>query len=183
MMESDSWPTLTAMFFDQAERLGDRAFLWAKEDGRYRALSWAETAERVRALAQGLRSLGLEPGDRVVLVSENRPEWLIADVGIMAAGCVTVQSYTTNTADDHLHVIEDSGARAAIVSTAALAERLLPAVARAAKVEWVITIETPAIAPASGASLHGWDEVMESGRGEVRDGTEGRTGVKRPDAP
>ena len=134
MMESDSWPTLTAMFFDQAERLGERRFLWVKSDGRYRALSWAETAERARALAQGLRSLGLAPGDRVILVSENRPEWLIADVAIMSAGCVTVPSYTTNTTDDHLHVIEDSGARAAIVSTAALAERLLPAVARAVTV-------------------------------------------------
>ncbi|MCH8092304.1 MAG: long-chain fatty acid--CoA ligase [Proteobacteria bacterium] len=181
MMESDSWPTLTAMFFDQAERFGERAFLWAKEDGRYRALSWAETAERARALAQGLRSLGLEPGDRVVLVSENRPEWLIADVGIMSAGGITVPSYTTNTADDHLHVIEDSGARAAIVSTAALAKRLLPAVARAAKVAWVITIETPAIGQSIGASLHGWDEVMELGRGGTGEGNEGTTDVKRSD--
>ncbi|MCH8198033.1 MAG: long-chain fatty acid--CoA ligase [Proteobacteria bacterium] len=183
-MESDTWPTLTAMFFDQAERLGEHAFLWAKSDGRYRALGWAETAERVRALAQGLRSLGLEPGDRVVLVSENRPEWLIADVGIMAAGCITVPSYTTNTADDHLHVLEDSGARAAIVSTAALATRLLPAVARSAKLQWVITIETPTIGQASGASLHGWDEVMELGRGEPgkgNGGDEGSSDVKRSD--
>ncbi len=181
MMEPDTWPTLTAMFFDQAERLGERPFLWAKEDGRYRALSWAETAERARALARGLRSLGLEPGDRVVLVSENRPEWLIADVGIMAAGGITVPSYTTNTADDHLHVLEDSGARAAIVSTAALAKRLLPAVARAAKVEWVITIETATIGQSIGASLHGWDEVMELGRGQIDEGREGTTDVKRSD--
>jgi len=181
MINSDTWPTLTAMFFDQAERLGERAFLWAKEDDRYRALGWAETAERVRALAQGLRSLGLEPGDRVVLVSENRPEWLIADIGIMAAGGITVPSYTTNTADDHLHVLEDSGARAAIVSTAALAKRLLPAVARAAKLQWVITIETPTIGQASGASLHGWDEVMELGRGQIDEGREGTTDVKRSD--
>ncbi|MCH7711156.1 MAG: long-chain fatty acid--CoA ligase [Proteobacteria bacterium] len=180
-MESDSWPTLTAMFFDQAERFGERAFLWAKQDGRYRALSWAETAERVRALAQGLRSLGLEPGDRVVLVSENRPEWLIADIGIMAAGGITVPSYTTNTADDHLHVIEDSGARAAIVSTAALAKRLLPAVARAAKVEWVISIETLDIGRSIGAGLHGWDEVMELGRAGPGEGDEGAADAKRSD--
>jgi long-chain acyl-CoA synthetase len=184
MIKFDTWPTLTAMFFDQAERLGEHAFLWAKENGRYRALSWAETAERVGALAQGLRALGLEPGDRVVLVAENRPEWLIADVAIMAAGCVTVPSYTTNTAEDHLHVIEDSGARAAIVSTVALAERLLPAVARAAKVETVISIETPTIGQSIVASLHGWDEVMELGRGERGKGNEGagRTSeVKRSD--
>ena len=56
-----------------------------------------EAARQVAALADSLKRIGLEPGDRVMLVSENRPEWLIADLGIMAAGCVTVPTYTTNT--------------------------------------------------------------------------------------
>jgi long-chain acyl-CoA synthetase len=66
----------------------------------------------------------------VLLVSENRPEWCLADLAIMAAGCVTVPAYTTNTERDHLHVLENSGARAVIVSDAKLAKPLLPAVLR-----------------------------------------------------
>ena len=73
------------------------------------------------AMAAGLRRIGLEPGDRVALVSENRPEWLIADLGIMAAGCVTVPTYTTNPTRDHAHVLGNSGARAVIVSSQKLA--------------------------------------------------------------
>ena len=70
-----------------------------------------------RGARRGLRRIGLQPGDRVMLVSENRPEWLIADLGIMAAGCVTVPTYTTNTTRDHPHILGNSGARAVIVST------------------------------------------------------------------
>ena len=63
-----------------------------------------------------------------MLVSENRPEWLIADLAIMAAGCVTVPTYTTNTTRDHTHILTNSGARAVIVSTQKLAKALIPAV-------------------------------------------------------
>ena len=129
MISADS-PSLIAQFFSQAERLAHRPFLWAKRNGAWRPLTWRETADKVRALARGLRRLGLQPGDRVVLVSENRPEWLISDLAIMAAGCVTVPTYTTNTERDHQHIIDDSGARAVIVSSQKLARNLLPAAIR-----------------------------------------------------
>ncbi len=105
------------------------------------AISWAEAARQVCLLAEGLRGLGLKPGDRVLLVSENRPEWCIADLGIMAAGCITVPAYTTNTERDHQHVLDNSGARAVIVSDARLAKVLLPAVLRADAVKHVISFE------------------------------------------
>ncbi len=176
-----SWPTLTAMFFDQAERLGDKPFLWAKRGGRYQPWSWRETAAKTRALAQGLRALGLNPKDRVALVSENRPEWLIADVAIMAAGCITVPAYTTNTADDHLHVLANSGARAAIVSTATLAERFLPAAARAPELESVIAIEAPEIRQSLGLSLHSWDEVLARANAGAGGGAAGIVEADRED--
>ena len=65
-----------------------------------------------------------------MLVSENRPEWLIADLGIMAAGCITVPTYTTNTERDHTHILGNSGAKAVIVSTQKLARNLMPAAIR-----------------------------------------------------
>ena len=128
--ELEHFPNLVAMFFARAREKGDAPFLWAKRDGAWRATSWAETARQVAALAQALGALGLQRGDRVMLVAENRPEWCIADLGIMAAGCITVPTYTTNTERDHQHVLENSGARAVIVSTQKLARTLLPAVLR-----------------------------------------------------
>ena len=107
-----SAPNLVRLFLDRADELGDRPFLAAKQAGAWHALSWRETARQVCLLAESLRKLGLEDGDRVMLVSENRPEWAIADLAVMAAGCVTTPAYTTNTERDHQHILENSGARA-----------------------------------------------------------------------
>src|SRR5213078_209296 len=133
--------SLPAMFFEVARERAARPFLWAKREGRYDPLSWEEAAVSVRRLARGLAALGIEPGDRVALVSENRPEWVIADLAIMAAGAVTVPAYVTNTGDDHRHVLGNSGAHAVIVSTAALAARVLPAAAQVPSVKFAIAME------------------------------------------
>ena len=111
------------MFFTRAAEKGDAPFLWAKQAGEWRSISWREAAEQVARAGRGAAAgSGSTPGDRVMLVSENRPEWLISDLAIMAAGCVTVPTYTTNTERDHQHILDDSGARAVIVSTQKLAK-------------------------------------------------------------
>src|SRR4051812_47920518 len=133
--------SLPAMFFDAAKRRGDRPFLWAKRHRIYRPLSWSDTAGQVMNLARGLISLGIAPGDRVALVAESRPEWVVADLAIMSSGAITVPVYTTNTADDHRHILGNSGARAAIVSTPSLAARLIPAAEQTPGVQAVIAIE------------------------------------------
>jgi len=163
-MDYQAWASLPALFFDQAARLKQRNFLWARRDGRYHPLTWAEVARSVSELSRGLRALGLDPGERVVLLSENRPEWLIADVAIMAAQGITVPAYTTNTTDDHLHILSDSGATGAIVSTRALAGRLLPAAYKASKCNWVIVMED--IDPGQQAMVeqYTWTDVLAKGR-------------------
>ena len=137
----EHFDNLVSLFLARAEEKGDRPFLWAKRDGAWRAISWAEAARQVAALAASLKRIGLEPGDRVCLVSENRPEWLIADLAIMAAGCVTVPTYTTNTARDHAHILGNSGARAVIVSNQKLAKNLIPAVLTSTECHHVIGME------------------------------------------
>ena len=137
----EHFPNIIAMFLARAEEKGDAPFLWAKREGDWRATSWREAARQVAALAAGLRGIGLQRGDRVALVSENRPEWLVADLAIMAAGCVTVPTYTTNTTRDHAHILENSGARAVIVSNQKLAKNLVPAVLTANDCHHIIGID------------------------------------------
>jgi long-chain acyl-CoA synthetase len=156
--------SLPAMFYAQAERYGDQPFLWRKQSREWRSLTWKDAAERTRALAAGLRRLGIGKGDRVTLVAENRPEWLIADLAIMTAGAITVPAYTTNTVNDHIHILSDSGSKCAIVSTAALAEALLPAAARTPGVDHVIAIEPPAIPVPDGVRVVAWDSLLQEGR-------------------
>ncbi len=161
-MDYDSCRSLPAMFFGQAARLGDKPFLWAKRDGRYRSVSWAEAARDVRQLALGLNSLGITRGDRVGLVSENRPEWILADLAIMTAGGITVPAYVTHTVDDHRHVLANSGARAVFVSRPALSARVLAAANQVDSVHTVIAIE-PTAGQASAVDLLSWKEMLARG--------------------
>jgi long-chain acyl-CoA synthetase len=159
-----SWPNLAAMFFDQARRHGDKPYLWAKHDGTYRPITWREAAAQVEGLARGLRTLGLQRGDRVALVSENRPEWMIADLAIISAGCITVPAYTTHQVEDHRYLLANSGARAAIVSTASLARRVIPAADQVDHVEHVVMIEKLTEGQSSNTDVLSVEQVVAHGR-------------------
>jgi long-chain acyl-CoA synthetase len=137
----EHFDNLVSLFLTRAQEKGDKPFLWAKHDGEWRPISWNEAARQVAALAASLKRIGLEPGDRVCLVSENRPEWLIADLAIMAARCVTVPTYTTNTIRDHAHILGNSGARAVIVSNQKLARNLVPAVLTSTDCHHIVGME------------------------------------------
>ena len=178
-MDYANWRSLPAMFFDVARRRGDRPFLWAKRDGQYRSLSWSEAAVQVRRLAAGLAAQGIAPGDRVALVSENRPEWVIADLAIMSIGAVTVPAYTTNTVEDHRHILGDSGASAAIVSTASLAARVLPAAAQVPALRTVIAIDDPDVEQ-SPIDLLRWDALI-AGNADAGEAIAGRAAALAPD--
>ncbi|MCI0430830.1 MAG: long-chain fatty acid--CoA ligase [Rhodospirillales bacterium] len=163
-MATVSWQSLPAMFFDQADKRRDKPFLWAKHDGAYRSIDWGETAERVNLLARGLKALGISKGDRVALISENRPEWLISDLAIMSAGGITVPAFTTNTVADHRHVLTHSGAKAAIVSNRQIAKRLLPAALQAPELRFIISIEPLELSQGQNFRVLTWDEAIEQGR-------------------
>ncbi|MBB6425671.1 long-chain fatty acid--CoA ligase [Sphingopyxis sp. JAI128] len=176
----DQFPSLVAMFFDRAGRGGEDPFLWRKADRAWQPLSWRQVANQVAALAHNLRELGLREGDRVVLVSENRPEWCIADLGIMAAGCITVPTYTTNTERDHQHILDNSGAKAVIVSSAKLARTLMPAVMRS-DAHIVITMESLRVGQQGEVSVHDWAPLVEGGEAYVEETKARGLGVKRED--
>jgi len=163
----EHFPNLVTMFFTRAREKGDAPFLWAKSGGEWRSQSWNETARDVARLALALKALGLHRGDRVMLVSENRPEWLIADLAIMAAGCVTVPAYTTNTERDHQHIIDDSGARAVIVSTQKLAKALLPAAHQSSACEHVIAIDPVRAGQGSDVQVHEWRALIDGQEADV----------------
>jgi long-chain acyl-CoA synthetase len=177
----DSFPNLVTMFLARAEHRGDTPFLWAKNGSEWQSISWAETARRVAGLAKSLRQMGLEPGDRVMLVSENRPEWCIADLGIMAAGCVTVPTYITNTERDHQHILDNSAARAVIISTAKLAKTLMPAALRSSQAEFIITMEPLPTMQAGQLSVHQWTDLVQGTDADVRATHAAMATVKRDD--
>ena len=69
------------------------------------SLTWKQIRKQIQAVAQGLINLGILKGDRIVILSENRPEWQVADIAIMAIGAISVPAYTTSTTNDYEHIL------------------------------------------------------------------------------
>lgn len=158
--------SLVGLFLQRADQRGDKPFLTAKTGGEWHAITYREAARQVCLLAAKLRELGLEPGDRVMIVSENRPEWAIADLAIMAAGCITTPTYTTNTEGDHGHILGDSGARAVFVSNAKLAKPLFSAMVKSGHARHVIAIEPIPSFQSGSSDTHAWADLV-TGDGEA----------------
>jgi long-chain acyl-CoA synthetase len=97
----------------------------AKRDGRWEELSYRGLADRVQDLSLGLGELGVKPGDRVAILSENRPEWAIADYACLAARCTDVPIYPTLPAAQVEYILRDAGAAVALVSSATQLEKVL----------------------------------------------------------
>src|SRR3954469_7865166 len=160
----DEWRSLPAMFFDQAERLGDRPLLISKQGGGWRDRSWGAVAAAIVQAAAGLKSLGVGHGDRVAIVSENRPEWLIADFATMMLGAITVPAYPTSTMADFRHLLADSRPVVAIVSTPALLNRFRPAAAETRSLRTIVTLHRPDAATAGAhCTVLEWGAVLEGG--------------------
>jgi long-chain acyl-CoA synthetase len=159
--------SLVSMFLEQAASRPDRPFLWRRGNTGWAARTWADCRLEVSEVSRGLRALGLRRGDRVLLVSENRPEWLLADLAIMSCGCATVPAYTTNTVESHRHLLTNARARGAVVSTPALARKVLAAAS--GELEFVVCLEPPGGVTSSGPALHSWESLRETGRKQPDD--------------
>ncbi|MFL9840740.1 AMP-dependent synthetase/ligase [Sphingomonas sp. ST-64] len=183
MRKLEKFDNLVSMFFTRAREKGDAPFLWAKSGGKWHPTSWAEAARQVASLAAALKKLGLSPGDRVMLVSENRPEWCISDLAIMAAGGVTVPTYTTNTERDHQHIIDNSGACMTIVSNAKLAKTLLPAVLRTvgSTGHTVIGIEDMRMGQSGAIEFHDWNALIAANPADLGAAEQAAARMRRED--
>jgi len=135
------WPNLAAMMFARAREWPDRPMLRSHRDGAWQGITWGEFARRAANAARALRAAGIGAGDRVLIVSENRPEYPIAETALLAIRAVPVPAYTTNMVADHAHVLRDAGIRAAIVSTEVLASRVVQAASSGEGLDCLVTME------------------------------------------
>ncbi|MGI9569432.1 MAG: AMP-dependent synthetase/ligase, partial [Desulfobulbia bacterium] len=140
-MDFLSYQSIPAILKDNAARFKDRTAISYKKQGVFLSLNYQEFYERVLLLARGLAKVGIKPGDRVAIFSENRLGWAISDFGIQCARGVTVPIYATNTGEQAAYIINHSGARTVFVSTRAQYEKLFRVKDEIPDVELVISYE------------------------------------------
>jgi long-chain acyl-CoA synthetase len=131
--------TLNDIFFAAVERNLDRALLY-RENGKWLPVSSREFGESILDSARALRAWGIRKGDRVAILSENRPEWPIADMATLLLGAVSVPLYTTLTPQQTAFALDDSGCRVIFVSSDQHLQKVLSIVSQT-KVEKVVVMD------------------------------------------
>jgi len=149
------------MFFSRANRYGEKCALKSKYGGRYRDISWLEFEGKVKDLAFGLILLGLRPGEKVGLLSENRPEWAYSDLAVLSIGCADVPLYPTDVPNQMEHILSDSDSVMVIVSTAEQLSKILSIRERLPALRKIIVMEPPA--QMTRADVVPFESVLKSG--------------------
>ena len=154
---------LVSAFFKNAVSLGEKPLLFHKKKGKWTGTTWNDIADSIKRLSGALVAAGVQPRDRVMICAENRPEWAIADLAIMAIGAIVVPAYTTNTEDDHVYIMEHSGAVVIITSGGILGNRVALAASRVPNIRMLITMDPDTTLPdLAAATVYTWQSLLQS---------------------
>ena len=159
--------TLISRFFENADRLGSQTIYRFYAGGAWVPVGWRTAAQLVRDFASGLMELGHQKGDAVAIVSQTRREWIMCDLGNLAAGGITIGVYPSMTPDQSRYVIAHCDARFAVVEDAAQLAKLESVRAQLPKLEAVIVIDAQNVTPRR--DIFSLAEVMSRGRAAKHD--------------
>lgn len=140
-MESLPYKSVPQILKDKAYKHPDKPALGYKNNGKYVMISYKQFYENALMCARGLSKIGIKKGDFVAILSENRVGWVIADMGILSLGCVTVPIYPTNTPEQIKYMINHSESKAVFISTKSQYEKLLQIKDEIPSVNAVISFE------------------------------------------
>ena len=157
--------TLPALVRERAAAGPNLMAMREKRYGIWQEITWEDYWERVVVAAHGLLALGVEPGDRVSVHSEDRPEWLILDMAAVAIRAITVGLYPTNPATEVQYLLSDSGARVHLAEDQEQADKVMEVIDTLPSVEKILHVEPRGFRPyRDDPRFVFWDDFMEAGR-------------------
>jgi long-chain acyl-CoA synthetase len=163
MVMGTSMASFPALFFQQVEAQKDRVALRRKDYGIWNRISWREYGQKVREAAAGLLAIGLERGDRVAILGDNRPEWLICHLAIMTIGCVTCGVYPTSASEQVAYVVGHSESTVLFVENEEQVDKVLQILDKL-NLKQVVVWDPKGLWGFSHTSIIFFDKFMEQGR-------------------
>ena len=161
--------TVVTRVKDRAARTPDQIALRAKDFGIWQEVSWAQYWANVELVGDALLALGLQPGDRVAIHSENRREWLYADLGVVAARGITVGLYPTNPASEVAYLLSHSGARILIAEDQEQVDKALAVLEDTPDLERIVYLEPRGVKGRyDNPKFSGWGRAATDAKGVYR---------------
>ena len=176
--------SVPATFFARAAMHPRKVALRRKRLGLWESIPWEQYAEQARLVAHALMALGIEPGERVGLVGENRPEWLFADMGIQSVGAWTTGIYTTSSPEQVHYILEHAECRLFFVEGEEQLDKALEVRDRLPKLEHIVVLDPEGLRTFQDAQVLMWSEFLNLGRAHRAahpDAGEDRLSRIRPD--
>jgi long-chain acyl-CoA synthetase len=159
-MTAPSVNTLNELFLTSIERHRKPDAFLSKSDGQYRPISSEEALSTAAACAKALEALGIQTGDRVAILSDNRLEWVLTDYAVLGLGAVTVPIYPTLPELDVEYILRDSGAKGVVVSTAEQLRKICSARSRLPELRFVLVMDALQETQEPGAGIDSWWNAM-----------------------
>jgi len=153
--------TLPHIFFQQAKDRRHHIALRRKEFGIWNRITWDEYGKMVKKTAAALIQAGLQPGDRVAILGDNRPEWLVCHVAAMAIGCVTCGVYSTNAPEGVAYVVGHSESKLLFVENEEQVDKVLQIYKDLEQLKKVVVWDPKGLWGFSHEGIMFWDEFLE----------------------
>jgi long-chain acyl-CoA synthetase len=174
--------TIPQLLRQRAAMHGDRLALREKEYGIWNPYSWRHYYETARAVALGLMSLGIKPGDRIAIAGENTPEWFYADLGTQMIGAVAVGIYPTNPWIELQYIVRHSGSRVVIAGDQEQTDKVLDAMANGdglPALEAIVCVDMKGLRHYRQSQLMSFEKLCERGRAFARDNPDAEATLDR----
>lgn len=180
------WATLPGRLVAQAEALGDEVALREKRLGIWQEISWRGYLDNVTAVGHALSDTGVEPGDHVAILSDNRTEWLFADLGTQAIGARSVGIYQTNPPPDVAYILSHAGCKVLFCEDQEQVDKATEVASETPSVERIIVFDPRGTRAYTDSRLEHWSAFIDRGRRLAAadpDWFVGRVRRLDPDAP
>jgi long-chain acyl-CoA synthetase len=174
--------TIPQLLRQRAAMHGDRLALREKEYGIWNPYSWRHYYQTARAVALGLMSLGIKPGDRVAIAGENTPEWFYADLGTQMIGAVAVGIYPTNPWVELQYIVRHSGSRVVVTGDQEQTDKVLDALTNNGglpDLEAIICVDMKGLRNYRQSHLMSFEALCERGRDYARDNPDAEATLDR----
>jgi long-chain acyl-CoA synthetase len=165
----DGFTTVPTLFWHRVQTKADKVAMREKDRGIWKAYTWGQYGERAKAIGMGLIALGLEPGDRVAILSDNNKEWMFSDLGVLCAGGVSTGIYPTDSPAQVEYLVNDSNSKFLLVENEEQLDKILAVRERTPGLKKIIVFDMEGLRDLKDAQVMPLDELYTLGEAYARD--------------
>jgi len=161
-IDLNKYNTIPKLFWRQVKKFPDKTTIWKKQDGLWKGLTWQQYGKFSQDIGNGLLASGVKKGDKISILSQTRPEWVMCDMGIICIGCVTAPIYHSNTNNQVFYIANQSDSIFAFVEDQEQLDKMLAIWDRLPNIKKIVVLDR--YHPPNLPNVYSLDQFLELGR-------------------